>query len=137
MNNNLPDNIRDKDAAILESIRTGEDDIQKITASTTLSNSEVNYSFQKLEDQGLIEVEKPDGMVERVINGTKQVFEAPKKAKLTDQGEQYLNQLEKDLDDFEDLNHDEAVEKIRELEQEVESLKSSFRVFKKQVKEQL
>lgn len=137
MNNNLPDNIRDKDAAILESIRTGEDDIQKITASTTLSNSEVNYSFQKLEDQGLIEVEKPEGMVERVVNGTKQVFEAPKKAELTDQGKEYLEHLEKDLDDFEDLNHDEVVEKIRELEQEVESLKSSFRVFKKQVKEQL
>lgn len=137
MTNDLPDNIRDKDAAVLESIRTGEDDIQKITASTTLSNSEVNYSFQKLEDQDLIKVEKPDGMVERVVNGTKQVFEAPKKAELTDQGKEYLEHLEKDLDDFEDLNHDEVVEKIRELEQEVESLKSSFRVFKKQVKEQL
>lgn len=61
----------DDDAEIvLQCISEGRDDIQLITAATTLTNSKVNWRFQKLESLGLIEVEKPDGMVERVVDGT-------------------------------------------------------------------
>jgi len=137
MTDDTSEKIRDKDAAVLNVISNGHDDIQEITSSTTLSNSEVNYSFQKLEDLELITVEKPDGMVERVINGTRQVFEAPKKAELTEQGQELLNTNQESIEAFDDMSHDEVVEKIRELENEIESLKQSFSVFKKQVQKEL
>lgn len=137
MTEDVAENIRDKDAAVLACISLGDDDIQKITSSTTLSNSEVNYCFQKLKDLGLVTVEKPDGMVERVIDGTRQVFEAPKRAELTEQGEEFLKKQDDDLKNYEDMSHDELVENVRELEDEIESLKRSFRVFKKQVQNQL
>jgi predicted transcriptional regulator len=60
---------RDKDHAVLHQIQIGNTDVQQITSATTLSNREVNYCFEKLEELGLIEVEKLDGMVEHIIDG--------------------------------------------------------------------
>jgi predicted transcriptional regulator len=127
--------LRDKDQTVLHHIQEGRDDIQKITEATTLENHEVNYCFQKLEKLGLIEVKKPDGRVERVIDGQKRVFEAPKEAVLIKKGEHYLEHSEqKDLDEYENLSHRELVKKVHELENELEHLERSFSIFQTQVK---
>ncbi|SDQ40752.1 type IV secretory system conjugative DNA transfer family protein [Natronobacterium texcoconense] len=78
--------LREKDRRVLECIREGKDDVQKITEATCLENHEVNYCFRKLKDLDLVEIEKPEGKVERVIDGQKRVFQAPKKASLTELG---------------------------------------------------
>lgn len=82
--------IRDLDFTVLVCVNEGNDDIQKITSATGLPNHKVNYSFEKLEDHGFIKISKPDGTVERVINGQKQVFQHPKQAELTEKATQYI-----------------------------------------------
>lgn len=126
--------LRDKEHLILQQVDSGNDDVQKITQETTLENHHVTYAFEKLEELGLVEVSKPEGTVERVIDGQKRVFQHPKQAELTEQGEQYLEHSEqKDLDEYEDLSHGELVERVHSLENQVEELERKFEVFRDQV----
>jgi predicted transcriptional regulator len=126
--------LRDKEHLILQQVDSGNDDVQKITENTTLENHHVTYAFEKLEELGLVEVSKPEGRVERVIDGQKRVFQHPKQAELTEKGEQYLEHSEReDLDEYEDLSHRELVERIRSLENQVEELERKFEVFRDQV----
>ncbi|AZH26682.1 winged helix DNA-binding protein [Haloplanus aerogenes] len=129
--------LREKDRVVLTCIGNGKDDVQKITAVTTLENHHVTYAFEKLEEQGLIHVEKPDGMVERVIDGQKRVFQAPKQAELTENGQERLKQDEEDLDQYENLTHRELVEKVHQVEEQVESLEARLNTFQKQVQRRL
>jgi len=134
----LSEQLRSKDQAVLKHIQDGNNDIQKITEATTLENHEVNYCFTKLADLQLINITKPDQMIERRINGQKHVFQHPKQAALTDKAKQYLNQEDTEtLPEYEDLTRKELVEKIHELEGRVNELESSFEVFRKQVRERL
>lgn len=130
--------IRDKDHVVLSHIEEGRDDVQKITAETTLENHHVSYSFEKLEDLGLLTVEKPDKMVERVVDGQKRVFQHPKQAELTEKGLQYLEESEsEDVTEYEDVSHGELVERVGDLEDELEELKEAFRLFKKQIQQKM
>jgi predicted transcriptional regulator len=116
--------IRDKDRVVLECIQEGCDDIQQITEATTLDNAAVNYCFRKLSADDFIVVEKPDGMVDRVIDGTRQVFEAPKQASLTGKGRKYLQQSDGHDDSvkYRTMTRDELIERVHELERTVEEL---------------
>lgn len=127
--------LREKDRAVLSHILEGRNDTHEITQATTLADYEVRYSFGKLEDHGLIRIEKPDGMVERTVDGQKRVFKAPHQAHLTDKAKEYLEQtrIKEDAERFEDMSREELVEKIRDhedridrLETAVEMLKASF-----------
>lgn len=129
--------IRDKDHVVLQHIKEGREDVQKITAETTLENHHISYSFEKLEELGLITVEKPDRMVERVVNGQKRVFQHPKKAELTEKGNQYIKRNSGEVSLYEDLNRRELVQKVKKLDKRVESLESSLSTFKKQIQNQL
>jgi len=132
------DKLRDKDRVVLQAIQEGNDDIQKITESTILENHEVNYCFSKLEDLNLITIEKPDGYTTRLVNGQKRVFQTPKQAKLTDKGEQYLEQEpQEDLDEYDNLSHQELVEKVHRVETKLNKLEASIQSFKKQVQKHL
>jgi len=126
--------LRDKEHLILQQIQEDNDDVQKITSATTLENHHVTYAFQKLEELGLVEVSKPEGTVERIINGQKRVFQHPKTAELTEEGKQYLERTDQDeLDTYEKLSHQEIVEKVHRLEEQVEDLEKKFEVFRDQV----
>jgi predicted transcriptional regulator len=130
--------LRDKEQIILQQIQDGNDDVQKITSETTLENHHVTYAFQKLGELDLLEVSKPDGTVERVIEGQKRVFQHPKQAELTEKGEQYLEQAEtQELDQYKNLSHRELVEKTQRLESRVEELEKKFEVFRDQVQQRL
>lgn len=135
----IMDKLRDKDEIVLQGIQNGEDDIQKITETTILENHEVNYCFTKLEELNLIHVEKPNGYTTRLVNGQKRTFQTPKKAQITSQGLQALeeNQQEEKLDQFENLSHRELVKKTRQHEEEIQRLKNQIANFRKQVREHL
>jgi predicted transcriptional regulator len=129
--------LRDKDRVVLHHIQEGRDDVQKITEATTLENHEVNYCFQKLEELGLIEVEKPDGMVERVVDGQKRVFKAPKKAKMaSEKVEQHLDESD-EVDRCIILSREELSHRVCELEQDIDELQQSLRIIKKQIQDAL
>ena len=128
--------LRDKEHVILQQIQSGNNDVQKITSATTLENHHVTYAFEKLEEVGLLTVSKPEGTVERVIDGQKRVFQHPKQAELTEQGEQYLEREDlEDVEMYEDLSHRELVEKVHELEEQIEELENKFEVFRNQVRD--
>jgi predicted transcriptional regulator len=128
--------LRDKDHHILQQIHQGNNDVQKITSATTHENHHVTYAFQKLEDLGLVEVTKPEGTVERIIDGQKRVFQHPKQAELTEEGEEYLRDSEREhIDEYDDLSHNELVEKIYRLEKQIEELEKKFEVFRDQVQD--
>jgi predicted MarR family transcription regulator len=128
--------LRDQDQLILQQIQSGNDDVQKITSATTLENHHVTYAFQKLKEHGLLTVSKPDKMVERIIDGQKRVFQAPKQAELTDEGKQYLEETEKEnLEEYKDLSHNELVEKVNRIEARIEKLEKKFEVFRDQVQD--
>lgn len=134
----LSEAVRQVDHVVLECIDSGDDDIQYITASTTLTNSKVNYSFDKLEELGLITVEKPEGRVDRVVDGTRQVFEAPKQAELTELGQRFLEAEDfVESEEYRKLTYDELVEQVRELESRLESLERRLDVFSRQVKNRI
>jgi predicted transcriptional regulator len=131
-----PEQLRDKDWTVLHQIQNGHTDIQQITSATLLENHEVNYCFRKLEELSLIEVQKPEGMVERIVNGQRRVFEAPKKAQITEQGQQLLQKDNRTTEnDLEDLTHRELVKRVHQLEHEVNQLQRSLEAFKKQVQQ--
>jgi len=130
--------VREKDHVVLGYVDDGYDDVQKITAETTLENHHVSYSFEKLEELGLVTVSKPDRMVERVVDGQKRVFQHPKQAELTDKGLRYLEESEsEDVTEYEDLSHGELVDRVKTIEEDVEELKEAFRLFKKQVQKKM
>ncbi len=130
--------LRDIDQAVLHAIQEGHNDTQKITQHTTLENHHVRYSLKKLEKQGLITVEQPDQMVERVVDGQKRVFQHPKKAELTDKGRRTLRESDQeDLEAYQNLTHKELVKKVNHLETEIQTLKNSLEAFRKQVQEHL
>ncbi len=129
--------LRDKDHVVLKHIEEGLDDVQKITAATTLENHHVSYSFQKLEQLGLITIEKPDKMIERIVDGQKRVFQHPKKAELTDKGLKLLEKEDIESNRFEDLTQRELTEKVNQLENKVEDMEQQFELFRRQVKQQL
>lgn len=134
----LQEQLRDKDEAVLRNISEGNDDVQKITAATTLENHHVTYCFEKLEELGLIEVSKPDGNVERMVDGQKRVFQAPKEANLTEQGKSIVDSLGEGTDSrYADLSHGELIEKVHSLENRIEELEESFTMFRSQVRENL
>jgi len=130
--------LRDKDNVVLQYIEEGHDDVQKITSETTLENYHVSYCFEKMEDLGLIEVSKPDKMVERIVDRQKRVFQHPKQAELTEKGLRYLEETEsEDTTEYEDLSHNELVERMKTVEEDVEDLKEAFQVFRKQIQQRL
>ncbi|WP_123537603.1 type IV secretion system DNA-binding domain-containing protein [Halosimplex salinum] len=86
----IEEELRDVDRTVLNCIKNGGDDIQKITSTTGLPNHKVNYSFKKLESLGLIQVHKPDEPVERVVDGQKRVFKV-KIAELTETAKESLS----------------------------------------------
>lgn len=129
--------LRDKDRVVLEKVRDGYDDIQKITSQTTLENYHVTYCFHKLEEHGLLHVSRPEGTVERTVNGQKKVFQAPKQAELTDKGKKYLQHSKEDTGRYEDMSHRELVEKIHQLENRMEEMECKLELFRKQVSDKL
>jgi predicted transcriptional regulator len=130
--------LRDKDHVILEKISEGLDDTQKITSETTLQNHEVRYSLEKLDQLDLITVEKPDRMVERVINGQKRVFQHPLQAQPTEKGLNYLEESnQEDLEAYENLTHKELVQKVHDLENQLKELQDSFKIFRKQIQRRI
>lgn len=122
---------------VLQLVSEGHNDIQKITEETTLTNSQVNYRFQKLQDLDLIEVEKRDGWTTHVIDGQKRKFKAPKQAELTEHGEQVLQNKEADMDEYRDLTRAELVEKIHRLEGRIEDLENKFNTLRSQIRRYL
>ena len=136
MTNKVSEKLRDKDHAILQQIGQGQDDVQKITSNTTLENHHVSYSFEKLEQLGLIEVEKPDEMVERVVDGQKRVFQHPKQARLTDKARKHLKESKTlEVTDYSDMNLNELVEKVYELENRVDQLEQRLEMVRRQVQQ--
>jgi len=130
--------LRDKDQAVLQAISDGYDDTQKIKSETTLENHEIRYSLDKLEDMGLVDLEQPDGMVERVVDGQKRVFQAPTEAELTKKGDSRVTKIEnEEFSRYEDLSHSELVEKVHQLESQLEELHQKFETFQRQVQQRL
>jgi predicted transcriptional regulator len=128
-------NLRDKDQTVFQQINNGNNDTQKITEATTLSNREVNYCLQKLEQQGLIEVQKPDGMVTRIIDGQKRVFEHPKTAELTREGQKFST--DEKPEKYAEMSHDELAQRVLKLEQEIEELHNKIETFREQVQQNM
>lgn len=109
------------------------DDTFEITWVTTLETHQVRYSLkEKLALPEFIELEKQDGMVERVDNGQKQVFRAPLKAEITDKGKQTLESrlAEEDIDRYESLSQKELVERLHDHERRIQRLETGIEMLK-------
>jgi len=131
--------VRRKDHAVLACIRRGDTDVHSINQTTTLSRREINYSFEKLDDLGLITVERPDGWTERVVDGQKRKFRTPKQASLTQDGVTYFDwtDTDGDLGRYDSVEFEDVVTRVQDLEEEVERLRQAFTQFRKQVLREL
>ena len=77
-------------------------------------------------------------MVERIVDGQKRVFQHPKQAELTESGEQYLENTDREgPEEYENLSRRELVEKTHDLENRVKELDRKLEIFKKQVIDRL
>ena len=130
--------LRDKDRAVLHAIHQSHNDTQKITSHTTLENHHVRYSLKKLSNKGLINLEKPDGMTERTIEGQKRVFQTPWQASLTDKGLNHLKKADKvEIEAYENMSHDELIDKVHQLENQITGLEKKMQMFQKQIIQKL
>lgn len=129
--------LREKDRAVLRHISQGRTDTHQITQATTLEAHEVRYSLKKLEELELIILEKPDGMVERVVDGQKRKFKAPLKAELTGKGPDRLAESQDDTKRYRDMSKEELANKVLQLEEELQNLQHSFYVFRKQLQRKI
>lgn len=127
------DQIREKDHAVLTCIRDDQGDTRKIRETTTLSNRDVNYSLNKLEDLDLIKTKTPEGRVTQVVNGQKRNFKAPRKAALTELGRDYFATTQNRHSPYHDLTHEELVERVQSLEEQVRALEERLEAMRKQV----
>ena len=134
----MTDQLREKDRVVLQAVSDGHDDTQKIKSQTILETHEIRYSLEKLEETRLVELEKPDGMVERTVNGQKRVFKAPTHAKITKEGKDQVSDFDSEPSNrYEELTHTELVEKVHRLESQLEKLQQKFDTFQRQVKQRL
>lgn len=133
MTDETQDQLREKDRTVLTSIHEGHTDTRQVREATTLSNRDVNYALDKLENVGLIETETPDGRVTQVVDGQKRNFKAPRKAVITESGVGCLQALHVERSKFEDMSHRELVECVRELEREMGRMEDSLDAFRRQV----
>lgn len=129
-------NIGDRERRILQLVRSGRDDFHRLREQLALSWRQVDYSLDKLEDAGLVDIRHQDGFTTREVNGQRRKFKAPRKIDLTDDGRQYVKRHEAEQE-YADLSREELVAKIHRLEQRVDELETGFQSFKKQVKRQL
>ncbi len=125
--------LREKDLAVLRAIGEGNDNTREIREATTLSNRDVNYALDKLEDLGYLQTETPDGRVTQIIEGQKRDFRAPRKAELTSQGETALSEAQRENTPYQELSREELVETVQELDHRVSKLESAFDTFRQQV----
>lgn len=133
MTDDVSDQIREKDHAVLTCIRKGRDNTRLIREVTTLSNRDVNYSLDKLEDLGLIETETPNSRVTAIVNGQKRNFKAPREAVLTDRGRDYFTRNNHEPTKHQEMTDEELVERVQKLEQEIDAIQNAFKTFRYQV----
>lgn len=127
------DQIREKDHAVLQCIQDGRNNTRTIREATTLSNRDVNYSLDKLEDLDLIETETPNGRVTLTVDGQKRNFKAPRQTRLTETGFEYLASRSNEQTRFQGMTYDELVNTVQDLEKRIDEIEDSFEAFRKQV----
>ena len=136
------DRLADDDELVLQCIEEDLDDVNLITQATFLNRDKVDHRFKKLAGEleyfefELIEIERQEGMVDREVNGTRQVFPAPKTADLTDLGRRVLAELEENrIEEYRSLSRDELAEKVVSLEDDLDELTRDFESFRGQVQD--
>ena len=78
---------------------------------------------------------KPDGRVERIIDGQKRNFQAPKEATLTASGDDCIESAEAAVDT--DPPGDDSNDRLTRLEAEVDDLHRKVEILRKQVQDKL
>jgi len=129
-------NIGDREVEVLNLVKNGYDDFQRIREQMTLSWRQLDYSIEKLEDADLVETRNPDGYTVREVEGQRRKFKEPRRVALTELGLKYLDHVEV-KEQYRDLDRDELIEKIHQLEQRVDQLEQGFQTFKDQIKRQI
>lgn len=139
MSENTLSNVREKDSAVLACIRDGRTDTRQIRDATTLSNRDVNYCFDKLEELGLIETETPAGRITTVVDGQKRNFKRPRQATLTEQGVTYCAQADhrESMTQYEALTREELVEELHAHDRRIEQLETTVRLLRDQIHQAL
>lgn len=135
---NVFEKIREIDHIVLQHVQEGRNDVHQVTQSTHHDTKKIGYSFDKLHKHGLLNVERPDGMVEKIVNNQKRKFKAPKTAQLTDLGQRYLDQAEPvDLERYEDMTRPEIIQKLIKLEDQIDELEEKLEIYRKQLQKRL
>ena len=77
-------------------------------------------------------------MTERTIEGQKRVFQTPWQASLTDKGLNHLKKADKvEIEAYENMSHDELIEKVHQLENQITGLEKKMQMFQKQIIQKL
>lgn len=137
--------VRDIDHLVLQHIHNGRDDVHQISQATPYNSKKIGYSFNKLEKLSLLQVEHPDGMTERIVDGQKRVFRKPRQGTLTELGKQYLAQAKPvNLERYEEMTNAELIGRVLTLEEQVASfqdqvneLEETLEIFRKQTQRHL
>lgn len=129
--------VSERDHTVLCMVRDGHDDTHKITQETDLDSDSIRPAFYKLERLGLLTIEKPGGMTERVTDGQRRVFKTPLQAALTDKGREFFEWTDRDENKYEDVSQAELVQRVHTLESEVQTVKTELTGLKEFVRERL
>jgi len=133
------DELREKDVAVLEAIRDGATDTYEIRESTSLSNREIDYALtdKSLAEMGLVEVHRVSGGEMQEVQGTRRrVPNAANRVTLTDKGQDVLDRVDT-VDKFQSMSHDDLVQLVQDLEDRVDTVETQIHVVKKQIQKQL
>jgi DNA-binding MarR family transcriptional regulator len=125
-----PENLREKDIAVLQALQEGASNTSEIKKATTLTLREINYSINEksLEQLGLVEVNRS--------KGRQQGTWKPKTIELTDQGLQVLAEHGADIQ-YQDMSREELIQTVHQLEERLDRLETVFKHFRSRVMAQI
>lgn len=129
--------LREKDLTVLQCIQEDHADTRRIREATTLSNRDVHYCFDKLEDRDLIKTYTPEGRTTEIVEGQKRNFKQPRQANLTELGLSYLHQNEHEQTAYREMSQNELIERVHRLEEEISDFQEQFQSMRKQVLKRL
>lgn len=133
--------VDDMGRAILEFVKGGVHSLREINdhSHDELTGRKIGGRFEKYEDLGLLEIDRPDGRTDSIINGERKNHQKSRRARLTAKGLQYFEWADdrEQRQKYAEASFAELTERVQENTELLEVMEQRFEQFRRQVSKEL
>lgn len=124
--------------SLLLAMQDGHRTVTELRHAVRSDRHKVNYRLRKLEELGVIDLERFTERIQTTVDGQHRNFIRPKEATLTEQGTAYLAWSERHSsdDDRSDLRPDALGQRITDVEQRLDDLEVALSVLRRQLSDE-